>query len=50
MGATERHAILLAILLGEDGTTPRWERRVTQLVVDGEEVRNETVITHTYNS
>jgi hypothetical protein len=47
MGASERHGILLAILLGEEDATPTWERKVTQEYVDGEEVRHETEITHT---
>ena len=50
MGVAERHAILLAILLGEEDTTSTWDRRVTRVVVDGEEIRNETVVTHTYNN
>jgi hypothetical protein len=47
MGASERHAILLAILLGDEAATPTWERKVTQMFVDGEEVLHETEVTHT---
>jgi hypothetical protein len=47
MGASERHAILLAILLGDEKESPTWERKVTQMFVDGEEVLHETEVTHT---
>jgi len=50
MGASERHAILLAILLGEDDADPTWERKVTQMFVDGEEVLHETETTRTHHS
>jgi len=50
MGASERHAILLAILLSDDSATPTWERKVTQMFVDGEEVLHETEITHTHRN
>jgi hypothetical protein len=47
MGASERHAIILAILLGDEKESPTWERKVTQMFVDGEEVLHETEVTHT---
>jgi hypothetical protein len=37
MGASERHRLLLDILLGEGDDTPAWERRETVVTVDGEE-------------
>jgi hypothetical protein len=50
MGVSERHGILLAILLGEEDASPTWERKVTQKFVDGEEVRHETEITRTHKT
>ena len=50
MGVSERHGILLAILLGEEDASPTWERKVTQKFVDGKEVRHETEITRTQNN
>jgi hypothetical protein len=49
MGASGRHDVLLAILLGEEGDTPVWERKVTQVSVDGEEVKHETIVSHYRN-
>ncbi len=49
MGASERHNVLLAILLGEENDTPTWERKVTQVIFDGEEIKHETVISHYRN-
>jgi hypothetical protein len=47
MGASERHAPLLAILLGEDGTADTWIRKETQSNIDGESVLQEVETTHT---
>ena len=49
MGASERHKVLLAILLGEESDTPVWERKVTQVIFDGEEIKHETTISHYRN-
>jgi hypothetical protein len=49
MGASERQHVLLAILLGEENDTPTWERKVTQVIYDGEEIKHETVISHYRN-
>jgi hypothetical protein len=48
MGASERHAILLAILLGEEEAAETWERRETHIEMDGERVFQEieTIRTH----
>jgi len=48
MGVSECHGILLAILLGDEHAIPTWERKVTQVILDGEELRHETVVTHTH--
>jgi hypothetical protein len=47
MGSSSRHAMLLVILLGEQDAIPTWERKDTQISIDGEEVLRETEITHT---
>jgi hypothetical protein len=47
MGALERHAILLTILLGEDGTTNSWVRKETQSIMDGRTVLQEVETTQT---
>jgi hypothetical protein len=41
MGASERHRLLLNILIGDGDSTPAWERRETVVSVDGEEARRE---------
>jgi hypothetical protein len=50
MGVSERHGILLAILLGEEDASPTWERKITKEFMDGEEVRHETEITRTHKT
>jgi hypothetical protein len=47
MGASERHGILLAILLGEEDDSPTIEHKVTQVFIEGEEVHHETETTCT---
>lgn len=46
MGASERHAHLLAILLGEDGTPDTWGWKETQIIIDGGTVLQEVETTH----
>jgi hypothetical protein len=48
MGVSERHAVLLPILLGEDDAGQTWERKETQIEMDGETVFQEieTIGTH----
>ena len=47
MGSSSRHAILLAVLLGDQDALPTWERKDTQIIIDGEEVLKTREITHT---
>jgi hypothetical protein len=47
MGSSSRHAILLAVLLGDQDALPTWERKDTQIMIDGEEVLKTREITHT---
>lgn len=47
MGSSSRHAILLAVLLGDQNALPTWERKDTQIMIDGEEVLKTREITHT---
>ncbi len=47
MGSSARHAILLAVLLGDQDALPTWERKDTQIMIDGEEVLKTREITHT---
>jgi len=49
MGFSERHGILLSILLGDGDSSPRWERKNTQTVMDGEVVQEETQVIHEYS-
>lgn len=49
MGISERQKVLLAVLLGEEGDQPTWESKTTQVIMDGEEIKKETVITHYTN-
>ncbi len=44
LGASERHRLLLDILLGERDDTPAWERRETVVTVAGEEALHEVEI------
>ncbi len=44
LGASERHRLLLDILLTERDDTPAWERRETVVTVAGEEARREVEI------
>jgi hypothetical protein len=48
MGASERHAILLAVLLGDEGSLATWERKETRIEVDGESIFQEVVTTKTH--
>ena len=48
MGASERHAPLLAILLGDAGITNSWGRKETQSIMDGRTVLQEVETTRTY--
>jgi len=41
MGISERHGVLLAILLGEEEATQTMERRTTEIVRDGEKTFQE---------
>jgi len=47
MGSSSRHAILLAVLLGDQDALPTWERKDTQVIVGGEEVLKTREITRT---
>jgi len=49
MGISDRQKVLLAVLLGEESDSPTWESKTTQVTVNGEEVKNETVISHYVN-
>lgn len=48
MGASERHAVLLPILLGEENASQTWERKETQIEMEEETVFQEieTIRTH----
>jgi hypothetical protein len=50
MGTSERHAVLLAVLLGEDEATQTLERRETQIYTDGEKTYQEVETIRTYKS
>jgi hypothetical protein len=50
VGASERHAILLAILLGEEDATETWERKETQIFMDDGNVLQEVETTRIYHS
>jgi hypothetical protein len=50
MGASERHAILLVILLGEEEATETWERKENQIFMDGRKVLQEVEPPRTYHS
>jgi hypothetical protein len=50
MGASERHAILLAILLGDESSADTWERKETRIEIDGESVFQEIESTRTHRS
>jgi hypothetical protein len=50
VGASERHAILLTILLGEEEATETWERKETQIFMDDGKVLQEVETTRTYHS
>jgi hypothetical protein len=50
MGTSERHAMLLAVLLGEDEATQTLERRETQIYTDGEKTYQEVETIRTYKS
>jgi len=50
VGASERHAILLAILLGEQETTETWEQKETQTFMNGGKVTQDADPTRTYHS
>jgi len=47
MGSSARHAILLAVLLGDQDALPTWERKDTQIIIDGDDVLKTREITHT---
>ena len=50
VGASERHAILLAILLGEQETTETWERKENQKFMNGGKVIQDVEPPRTYQS
>lgn len=47
MGSSNRHAILLAVLLGDQDALPTWERKDTQVIIGGEEALKTREITRT---